>query len=46
MTRRPDEKTVLGFVTCHFLSENTIEEVSEVTIVASTQVGENEKPDA
>ena len=30
---------VLGFVTCHFLSENTIEEVSEAMIVASTQVG-------
>ncbi len=29
-TRR---KNLLGFVTCHFLSENTIEEVSEVMMV-------------
>ena len=31
-------KNVLGFVTRHFLSENTIEEVSEVMVVMSTQV--------
>jgi hypothetical protein len=32
-------KNVLGFVTCHFLSEYTIEEVSEVMMSRSTQMG-------
>jgi hypothetical protein len=34
-------KNVLGFVTRHFLSKNTVEDVSEVMMVALTQVGEN-----
>jgi len=36
-------KNVLGFVTCHSLSENTIEDVSEVMTVGQQTSGEKGK---